>query len=95
MLSETILAAIIWIAGIAAAIYVYAKTKTKVGELIKAKGYSFDYGLASKKEVLEKFGDEIGTVIIEERRIVFWKFSWLWAVIGAAVYAVVEKIVWG
>ncbi|VVB61059.1 Uncharacterised protein [uncultured archaeon] len=44
-----------------------------------------DFGLASKEEVIAKFGDEAGKAIIEERRLVFWKFGFLWAIFGAVV----------
>lgn len=32
-------------------------------------------GLASAKEVREKFDDEIANIILDERRIVFWRFG--------------------
>lgn len=32
-------------------------------------------GLASADEVYEKFDEEIATVILDERRIVFWRFG--------------------
>lgn len=32
-------------------------------------------GLASAKEVREKFDEEIANIILDERRIVFWRFG--------------------
>lgn len=31
--------------------------------------------LAPKSEVYDKFGEEMGQIIIDERRIVFWKYG--------------------
>jgi len=33
------------------------------------------FGLATEKEVREKFDDDIAQIILDERRIVFWRFG--------------------
>lgn len=93
MITEQTLVEITVLTAIVTGIYMDFKTRTKVSELIKTKKITFDYGLAPAKEVYEKFGLELGKIIIDERRIVFWKFAWVWGVIGAAIYVVISEII--
>ena len=44
------------------------------------------FGLATTKEVREKFDDDIAQIILDERRIAFWRFGVpLGAMLGALI----------
>jgi len=92
MFTQTDLLVLIGTVGIITTIAVEALTRKKL-KAIWSKPIHVDFGLASKEEVIEKFGQEVGTIIIEERRIVFYKFAWFWAVGGAFLGIIVYNIV--
>lgn len=44
------------------------------------------FGLASEEEVREKFDDDIAQIILDERRIAFWRFGVpLGGILGALI----------
>ena len=44
------------------------------------------FGLATEEEVREKFDDDIAQIILDERRIVFWRFGVpLGGILGALI----------
>ena len=43
------------------------------------------FNLESRESIIEKFGDEMAQIIIEERRKVFFYYGIVWAVFGAGV----------
>ena len=68
---------------IAGDLKLWAETRTKA--FIKEHDIRFDFGLAPREEVIAKFGEEVGEIILEERRLVFYRFGWLWSIVGALI----------
>ena len=71
--------------------YIALKTSYKFTKE-KLKNAKFDFGLAPREEVYAKVGREMGDIIIEERRIAFYRFGWLWALLGSAITFIIQAI---
>lgn len=76
---------------IIAVMYIALKTSYKFTKE-KLKNAKFDFGLAPREEVYAKVGKEMGDLIIEERRIAFYRFGWLWALLGSAITFILQAI---
>lgn len=92
-----VIASIVWIAAIYIGVDTMKLGRDKARKYIQEHKITFDFGIAPESEVIEKFGEEVGQVILDERKLVFYRFGWLWAIIGAfltQIYLSIIKLGW-
>ncbi len=86
------IALILFIIAIWVFLYTKEKSMPRIREYIRRAGIHLDFGLATRDEVYEKFGEEVGNIIIDERKIVFWRLGWIWAIPGTIFGIIIYKL---